>query len=279
MLEEELGPINKSLAERKVTPSAIKEDDQKFSHYIKRMKGYAAGNRILDIGCFTGNFLALARRHGFQASGIEFYEPAVELGRRIHGLEIRQGFFEEIAPELVRGARRTYDVISLWETLEHMIYPNEVLKTCNELLDEKGIVAITVPNFDCLHVRFLREKCFHALGGPGNPGHMNMFTEHTLRAIAIQNNFDVVHLETEAGTDYADVLNYLSLDFERINSYRTVVKAQSKQSRRPQDHAGFLPPPLIHALHRLSPLWRLAENAFNRGALLSVVLRRRSNSA
>ncbi len=270
-LAAELDPVNNALVDAKLSSASLLDDRRRFSDYLSIISRKAPGKRVLDVGSFTGNFLSVARDHGFDPTGIEFYSVAAERGSTAHKVKIRQGFFEELAPGLVEAGEK-YDLITLWETFEHMLYPDAVLKYCHQLLSDKGLVAITVPNFDCLHVRLLREKCYHCLGGPGNPGHMNMFTESTLKTICKKNGFRVEHFETQAGTDYADVLNYLAMDFQRISSYSNSIRPRSEPTL-PLD-TPFLSAPIAHLVLSLSPIWRLVENAFNKGALLFLVARK-----
>jgi hypothetical protein len=153
-----------------------------------------------------------------------------------------------------------------------MLYPDMVLKNAHQLLSSGGLLAITVPNYENLQVKILRERCFHCLGGAGNAGHINMFTPTTLSDMLKRNNFDVLFMETEGSSSYFDVLAYLSGRFELINSYsNTLMPPREKPSRHPY----YLSPPLMNFALALSPIWKLMENALMKGAIILTVARRR----
>jgi len=267
---KQLAPIYSSLAEIKVSKEGVQEDKERFSGYLSKIHKYASGKKLMDIGCSTGNFLAVAEKKGFEPFGIEYFQEAVDKGRAFNNLNIRQGIFEEIAPQIINTGKK-YNVITMWETLEHMLFPNDVIRHCNQLLTKDGIVAITVPNFNCLQVRLLREQSNHCLGGPGNPGHMNMFTEATLKTILTQNGFSVVHFKTEGGSSFADILNYLSLNFNNISTYGSSLRHVNSQQKAVGE---FMHPALMHAFLILSPVWTLIENMFDKGAILFIIARK-----
>ena len=153
-----------------------------------------------------------------------------------------------------------------------MLYPDLVLNNARQLLSADGLVAITVPNFDNLQVKIVRERCFHCLGGPGNAGHINMFTPASLQGMLEKNGFKVLTMETEGSSSYYDILVSLSGRFDLLNSYSNAVSPPRKTpSRQPY----FLSPVLLNAVLAFSPLWKVAENAMLKGAIILTIARRR----
>ena len=269
--EKDTDHINRLVIDSRFEKTYLNEDRARFSFYLKQLQRYKSSGTVLDIGCLTGSFLKFAQERGYIPYGIEYREYAIEAARRRFGLEIKQGFFEELAPSMI-GETQRFDIITLWETLEHMLYPDMVLKNAHQLLSSGGLLAITVPNYENLQVKILRERCFHCLGGAGNAGHINMFTPTTLSDMLKRNNFDVLFMETEGSSSYFDVLAYLSGRFELINSYsNTLMPPREKPSRHPY----YLSPPLMNFALALSPIWKLMENALMKGAIILTVARRR----
>jgi predicted SAM-dependent methyltransferase len=201
--------------------------------------------------------------------GIYHYEEKTV--RKRFGLEINQGFFEELAASMIADPQR-YDIITLWETLEHMLYPDAAMKNARQLLAPGGIIAITVPNYDNLQVRILRERCFHCLGGPGNAGHFNMFTPTTIARMLERNGLEVRFLETEGSSSYFDILAYLSGQFELINSYSNAFTTPRKE---PSRSPFYLAPAFMNFILALSPLLKLIENASKKGATILAIARKK----
>ena len=70
--------------------------------------------RLLDIGCATGFFGAVATKHGYDVVGIDPAEELVDFGRRMHGLDLRTTTIEEAFFDPA-----SFDVVSLWGTDSH----------------------------------------------------------------------------------------------------------------------------------------------------------------
>lgn len=89
--------------------------------------------RLLDIGCGTGVFLQVAEEAGFEVTGIE---PSIDAAQRARekGLEVIQGTVTDA--NLPHAA--PFDVITMWDVLEHVDSPAEVLAKGASLLREGG---------------------------------------------------------------------------------------------------------------------------------------------
>lgn len=269
--EKDTKQINNILIESRFEDAYLQEDFKRFSFYLELLKKYKSTGRILDIGCLSGSFLKLARDYGYTPYGIEYRLLAIEAARKKFDLQITEGFFEELAPNIILNNQR-FEIITLWETLEHVLFPDNVIKNANQLLSKNGLIGITVPNYDNLQVKILRERCFHCLGGPGNAGHINMFTPTTLRTILEQNNFEVLLIETEGSSSYHDVFAYLSDRFELINSYSNAFAPPKKKN---PTHPYFFSPVTMNTLLAFAPLFKIIENAMMKGAVILAIAKKK----
>ena len=273
IFQKESDDLNEKLISSRVDENYLAEDYSRFSYYINLLRKYRSHGRILDIGCLTGSFLKIAQEAGYSASGVEFRHLAVEHIKKSLNLDVHEGYFEEISLKMIAEKQR-FEIITLWETLEHMLYPKRVIEDVSQLLVPGGHIAITVPNYDNLQVKILRERCFHCLGGPGNAGHINMFTRFTLRQMLEQFGFEVLLSETEGSSSYYDILSYFSDRFERIYSYKNAVKMPS--IRENVVHPEFLPPVLTNALLLFSPLYKIMENALKKGSIIVMIAKKKT---
>src|SRR6266481_8728267 len=93
--------------------------------WLRRIKQVSpAGSTLLDIGCDKGYFLDEARRHGYDVLGIEPSRTARSYCERI-GLTV----LSELAM-----ITKTFDVITMWHSLEHFADPNETIRAASKLL-------------------------------------------------------------------------------------------------------------------------------------------------
>ncbi len=120
--------------------------------------------RLLDIGCFRGEFMEHMRaEHGWEVKGVEFSDRPPNH----FGLDI---FYGDIADAPYPDG--TFDVITLWAVLEHVYDPSRMLAQAERFLKPGGVIIIMVPNFNSIQARFMFQDDV--------PRHLTMFTRGTL---------------------------------------------------------------------------------------------------
>lgn len=102
---------------------------------------HARGGRLLDIGCGTGIFCDLARPFGWMPEGLDDAETARAFARERYGLEVRPGNFE-----CLDLPADTYDLVTLWDVIEHSRAPRTLLEAAWRTLRPGGLVALGTPN-------------------------------------------------------------------------------------------------------------------------------------
>jgi 2-polyprenyl-3-methyl-5-hydroxy-6-metoxy-1,4-benzoquinol methylase len=98
--------------------------------------------RLLEIGAGHGHFLDVARRAGWEVTGVEVSREAVRDAKAWYqGVEVHCGTVEEadLAPA-------SFDLVALWHTLEHLLDPVGVLRRASRLLKRGGMLIVGVPN-------------------------------------------------------------------------------------------------------------------------------------
>lgn len=151
----------------------------------------------LDVGCSTGFVVEAARDAGWRAVGIDLNPSAIEFGRA-RDLDVRAVAVEEA--EFEAG---TFDAVSLFDVLEHLLDPLRTLRACTRLLRPGGIVFLYVPNYDSAS-RLLMGKDAHFIW-PTH--HLNYYTPATMRDLMAREGLETVYLATE-GLDVVDYLWY-----------------------------------------------------------------------
>ncbi len=103
---------------------------------------------LCDIGCGVGNFLVAAQRSGWRVAGIEINNYA----RRLCNERLGE---EAVFPSLEQAgfSSETFEVVTLWHVLEHLVSPRYVLVEINRIIKLGGMVALAVPNFGSLERR------------------------------------------------------------------------------------------------------------------------------
>jgi 2-polyprenyl-3-methyl-5-hydroxy-6-metoxy-1,4-benzoquinol methylase len=153
--------------------------------------------RYLDVGCSTGFVVEAARDAGWEACGLDLNPSAVEFGRS-RQLDLRTEALEDAAFE-----PGSFDAVSLFDVLEHLLDPVQTLRAAVRLLRPGGIVFLYVPNYDSAS-RLLMGKDAHFIW-PTH--HLNYYTPETIRDLMAREGLDTVYVATE-GLDVADFLWY-----------------------------------------------------------------------
>lgn len=120
--------------------------------------------RLLDIGCGQGHLAGLAKRRGFEVTGID---PLVNVS------------LEEYR------AKRKFDVIILKHVLEHISNPKPFLKKIHRLLVSRGILLVACPNIGSLMARIFLDRWY----GLQPQQHRWQFTPKTLPNLLKENGF------------------------------------------------------------------------------------------
>ena len=107
---------------------------------------------MLDIGCGNGWFLKWFKEQSPQSEclGVEQNKDSI--------LECRAKAVEAV-PYIPLSAK-TYELITLWGTLEHLKDPKSMINKCSGLLSDRGFLLVCVPNISCDEVKKKQENAY-----------------------------------------------------------------------------------------------------------------------
>ncbi len=114
---------------------------EQYEAWLDVIEAFKPPGRVLDMGCGTGLFLAVARRRGWQPFGIDESLEATAHAREHFGLDPWVGEFETL-PEF--GDQ--FDLITGWDVIEHSRQPVEFARVAQRCLAPDGIVSFSTPN-------------------------------------------------------------------------------------------------------------------------------------
>jgi len=114
---------------------------QTYEHWLTAVERHHAPGRLLDVGCGTGLFLAVARRRGWQVAGVDASEDATRYARERFALDVQTGDFTVVAE---RGDR--FDVVTMWDIIEHAREPVRLLAAARRALVPGGVLGLSTPN-------------------------------------------------------------------------------------------------------------------------------------
>lgn len=114
--------------------------------FLYNLLGTYRGLKILDIGCSTGVMLSQLSAYGV-VDAIEPSEFAINVCKKknIQGVNLIHGTFPESVPE-----GKKYNLVTLFDTLEHIEDDIFILKKINEMIDPRAKILCTVPAYPFL---------------------------------------------------------------------------------------------------------------------------------
>ena len=209
------------------------------------MDRYSSNRRVLDVGCFRGDFLHWLPEH-WQKMGIEPNAGAREVARA-RGIELIITTVERAqVNEAAAG------VITLLDVLEHLVCPFAVLGHLREALADNGSIIILTGAADSLPWRIFGRDYWYA----SLPEHVSFFTLRWFRWAAERLGFSapsVRYISSNPGSWKTSLPSFL-----RQSGYSVVRRLQ--RSRVPEPLIGRLPFLRRAARWSSPPWWREAKD-------------------
>jgi 2-polyprenyl-3-methyl-5-hydroxy-6-metoxy-1,4-benzoquinol methylase len=130
---------------------------------------------------------------GWRVTGLDVSPQVVRSIQENLGIDAIAGTLPH--PDLTPGL---FDVITMWQSLEHVHRPLAVLRAAYELLIPGGKLIVAVPNFDCLTAEWFGENWF----GLDLPRHLTHFTPPTLTEMLRASGFRVTEVRGWVHADW-----------------------------------------------------------------------------
>jgi len=165
--------------------------------------------KCFDMGAGGGLFLNLMKQKGADVYGNELSIPRIHYSKRKFDISLS---VETIESDYWQKDYSDYfDVLTLWDTIEHVNFPVETLKNAYNLLAKDGIICLDTPIRNSLfyvlgeisyRLSFGRFPAFLNMMYSNLPlGHKHIFSSKQLEDLLESLNFKIVHREafTELG--------------------------------------------------------------------------------
>lgn len=165
-----------------------------FKVTFEKVLKYKSDGSVLEIGSSTGLLLKLFKDAGWRTQGVEPSEKSSE-----HSLKIGIPTLKTTFEKAKIGAK--FDVVIFNHVLEHLQYPQAVLKKAYNLLNTGGIIVINVPNKGSLSAKIYGSSWKYLLPKE----HLWQFTPKALFSLLDNAGFKVVEWSASSGVwEYDD---------------------------------------------------------------------------
>jgi 2-polyprenyl-3-methyl-5-hydroxy-6-metoxy-1,4-benzoquinol methylase len=151
-------------------------------HFLryKLIRKYKAKGKLFDLGVGWGHFLLAGQMLGYDVSGIEISEQPYLYAKNDLKLPVEHIDFFKM-PE-----SNKFDVLTMWDVLEHIDRADTVIEKCSKLINEGGYIVIQVPQIDS----YIAKK-YGADWKMMGLDHVNYFSKKTLTELLEKNGFNV----------------------------------------------------------------------------------------
>jgi 2-polyprenyl-3-methyl-5-hydroxy-6-metoxy-1,4-benzoquinol methylase len=182
----------------------VEKEKKKTSRLMQRVMQYGIekrrrvvmreknGGALLDVGCATGIFLeTMQKSQQWELKGVEISDHAASIAREQKNLDVITGTLEQ-----AKFSDGQFDVVTLWDVLEHLHDPASNLQEIHRIMKPGGVIVLRVPNGGSLDARLFGPYW----AGLEPPRHLFIFDQKTLTAFLINAGFKVKRISCEIGS-------------------------------------------------------------------------------
>jgi SAM-dependent methyltransferase len=136
---------------------------------LEQIERFVAPGDLLDVGCWTGSFVAAAAERGWTARGIEPSAWAVERAKE-HSLDVRLGDLHsaQVAPGSMR-------CVVMCDVIEHLLDVEQAIARAADMLEPGGALYLTTPDAGSRLARVMGKRWWSIL-----PMHVQYFTRESM---------------------------------------------------------------------------------------------------
>jgi len=168
--KNEIVTIYKKGFESKKSVKEHVPDRSTYAPILEWMRMYRATNKILDVGCFTGDFMRVARNDGWEVFGTEISESAAKHAEKAYGLNVSVGELCHL-----KLPDDEFDVVTFSDVIEHVDNPYVYLQEAHRILRDGGAIYMNTPNIGSLTHLILKSDWAAIF-----PWHQHYFSQKTM---------------------------------------------------------------------------------------------------
>jgi 2-polyprenyl-3-methyl-5-hydroxy-6-metoxy-1,4-benzoquinol methylase len=154
-----------------------------FKKRLRRIEDYKKKGNILDLGCATGFFLDEAKKRGFRVNGVELSAFAASYANTKLKISVKNS---DILSASFKP--KSFDVITMWDVIEHIPNPQETLKKIYSWLKDDGVLVFATPDVGSIPARLTG---YRWIGYKLSDEHLSYFSLETLTKLLEKAGFTI----------------------------------------------------------------------------------------
>jgi SAM-dependent methyltransferase len=208
--------------EASLSPEQALESNRPRLEAMYRHVQHLSPGRLLDVGCYKGEFLYVMKTERWDVHGVEFHSRPPNL---FH-LDIHYGPLDSAPLE-----PHSFDLVTMWAVLEHVYKPKSMLQSIHKLLKPTGSLVVLVPNFNSIPARYMRHDDV--------PRHVTMFTKRTLGQMLALTGYRPISFKCDQDVYSGSVRGLLNFVVKRLaGEAMDEILAQNRRAERWYEFSG-----------------------------------------
>lgn len=184
-------------------------DFKRLDFIVQSLKKYSTKKDTwgLDLGCGRGNITVPLAYLGYNMMGIDISPENIRIAKSKQITRDNPLLFIGDAENLTLE-RADFDFVVCSEILEHLNHPEYALNSIREILKEKGVLIVTVPNgygpYSLIYDRF-RDLVISKIFDIPLTDHIQFFTLSKIKNLITEAGFDVLNV------NHSDFISFLPI--------------------------------------------------------------------
>ena len=166
---------------------------ERYEYLKSKYQKFKKGFKVLDYGCGSGYFIEFLKSKKIEARGIDLDNNAVKFCKK-RGMDVSNS-------DLFDEKNNEYDLITMFDSIEHFHKPIEVFNIAHKKLKKNGRILAYTPNIKSLST--------YLMGTEHNVlavfDHVCMYSEKSLKLLSRKTNFEIESIDYY-GLDIKDYL-------------------------------------------------------------------------
>ena len=163
---------------------------------------------LLDYGCASGEFVDYIR-NDYNSWGCDISKDAISIAKDKYPLNSKRYYTIEDIVKL--GVK--FDVVCVWDVIEHIENPELLMKNLDILLKDKGVVLLSTPNIGSLFARITKTRWPFMTP----PEHLCFYSDKSMSYLAKKYYYEIKAWKTWG--KWANV-GFIMYKFNRVSSIK-----------------------------------------------------------
>jgi 2-polyprenyl-3-methyl-5-hydroxy-6-metoxy-1,4-benzoquinol methylase len=184
-----------------------------YNGILPKLDRFRQTSHLLEVGSGYGYFLGMASQRDWDAEGVEISQYACDVARS-RGYKVHQ---QDLLA--VQVAFESYDVVVMWDVIEHLANVGPIVERCAALLRPGGALIARTPDGRALNcTKGFMAAAYRHFAYPANTAeHIFHFTPETLSLLVTRNGLKEIEIDSRGAWEERPVSGRSA--FVRIGRY------------------------------------------------------------